>query len=129
MARDGRGGGRVKPLETFAGYTMLRLRGARSMTVGSEEDPITLGPTEWLLDVLFRPQMAIKQPTFRVDNSEVLELVGLEGKEKRDRYTYLEIVEARERLMELRDQYRAMAEQIERRRQGRSNKTHDEWTQ
>ena len=106
-------GGRIKPLETFAGYTMLRLRGARSMLVGKEDDPIKLKPTEWMLDVLFRPQVAIKQPTFRVDNSEVLELIGLEGKAKRDRYTYLEIVEARDKLMDLRDLYRAKAERDE----------------
>ena len=102
-------GGRVKPLETFASYSMLRMYGKRSMYVKGEEDGerITVHSMEWLLDAVFRPQLAIKMPTFRIDNSDVLALIGLEGKEKRDRYSYLELVEARDRLMELKELYLA----------------------
>jgi ABC-type transport system involved in cytochrome c biogenesis permease subunit len=95
-------GGRVKPLETFASYTMLKMRGDRRVRIERlEEEVVEVRPVAWLLDILFRPQMAIKTPSFRVDNSDVLKMIGVKGKEKRDRYSYVEIADARERLMEL----------------------------
>jgi len=81
-------GGRVKPLETRAGFLMLKLHGARKMKIKSGEEKISIGPTEWLLDVLFRPELAMKMPTFRVDDSDLLEDVGMDVKSRRDRYSY-----------------------------------------
>jgi ABC-type transport system involved in cytochrome c biogenesis permease subunit len=99
-------GGRVKPLATYAGFTMLGLHGARSMKIeipGKGE--ITLKPVPWMLDVLFRPRLAIQQPTFRVDNSAVLEAIGVKARGKRDRYSYADIEGGREKLHRLSQSY------------------------
>jgi|AntRauTorckE6833_2_1112554.scaffolds.fasta_scaffold04999_4 ABC-type transport system involved in cytochrome c biogenesis permease subunit len=99
-------GGRVKPFATFAGFRMLGLHGARSMKIegkGGEEFKLT--PTEWLMDSVFRPELAVNLPTFRIDNSKVLEAIGVDQKGRRDRYSYNEIVEGRDKLIELAKSY------------------------
>ncbi len=102
-------GGRIKPLLSYAGFTMLGLHGARSMKVedGSGKQ-ITIKPLAWLMDSLFRPQLAIHLPTFRVDNSAVIEGIGLKARGKRDRYSYEEIEAGREKLIELAKSYEAI---------------------
>ncbi|MBK1825907.1 cytochrome c biogenesis protein [Haloferula rosea] len=96
-------GGRIKPLTSYAGFTMLRLYGARSMAVrGSDEaDPIRIKPLAWMMDAFFRPQFSMQQPSFRVDNSEVLMAIGVEPGERRDRYSYQDLEDGRDRLFEL----------------------------
>jgi len=103
------GGGRIKPLSTFAGFTMLGLHGARKMEVrDSSGKTYELLPTAWLMDTLFRPQLAVKLPTFRIDNSNVLEAIGIKARGKRDRYCYTDIEPAREKLIELAKSYEAI---------------------
>jgi ABC-type transport system involved in cytochrome c biogenesis permease subunit len=105
-------GGRIKPLATYAGFTMLAIHGARSMPVaGNAGTPGTLTPTAWLLDILFRPQFAIHHPTFRVDNSAVLEAIGVKPRGKRDRYSYADLAPGLEKLVELAAAYDAPAPQ------------------
>lgn len=102
-------GGRIKPLSTFAGFTMLGLHGARSMKVeGTGGKTYKINPTAWLMDSLFRPQLAIKLPTFRIDNSAVLETIGVKSRGKRDRYSYSDIEPGREKLIELAKTYEAV---------------------
>jgi ABC-type transport system involved in cytochrome c biogenesis permease subunit len=102
-------GGRVKPLVTFAGFSMLTVHGARSMEIETEAGKkIKIKPTAWLLDALFRPQLAIQLPTFRVDNSAALEAVGIKTRSKRDRYSYAEIEPGRVKLIELAKSYEAI---------------------
>ncbi|MEC8941789.1 MAG: cytochrome c biogenesis protein CcsA, partial [Verrucomicrobiota bacterium] len=84
-------GGRVKPFETRAGFLMLKLHGARKMKIKSGEEKISIGPTEWLLDILFRPELAMKMPTFRLDDSDLLKEVGMDVKNRRDRYSYVDL--------------------------------------
>ncbi len=67
-------GGRVKPADTIARNALLMLRGKQSLPDGERR----LGPDEWLLDVLFRPEVADRQPLFVIDDPEVLGLLGLE---------------------------------------------------
>ena len=100
-------GGRIKPLTTYAGFTMLRLYGARSMEVKSTEDgdPVKLKPIAWMMDLLFRPEFAEQQPSFRIEDSAVVGAIGLEAREKRDRYSYEELKPGRERLYELARSY------------------------
>ena len=103
-------GGRIKPLSTYAGFTMLGLHGARSMKVegkGGEEHK--LKPTEWMMDTLFRPDLAVNLPTFRVDNSKVLEAIDVKEKGRRDRYSYIEIESGRDKLIELAKSYELIA--------------------
>ncbi len=112
-------GGRVKPFSTYAGFTMLRLYGARSMKIEAPnpdaskatEKPfvkVTLKPTDWMLDCLFRPTLAVDFPTFRIDNSAVVQAVGLEGGSKRDRYSYRDLEAARDKLMDLGKSFEAI---------------------
>lgn len=99
-------GGRIKPLSTFAGFTMLSLHGARSMKIVDDKgNTVKIKPTAWLLDTLFRPQLAIQLPTFRIDNSAVIEAIGIKTRGKRDRYSYEDIQPGREKLIELAQSY------------------------
>jgi len=94
-------GGRVKPFSTYASFTMLGVHGARSMKVKGDGDNVfKLTPTAWMLDSVLRPQFAMQHPTFRIDNSAVLEAVGLPTKGRRDRYSYSDIEAGREQLIE-----------------------------
>ncbi len=102
-------GGRVKPLHTFASFTLLRLNGKRSLTTPSGE---RLGPTEWLLDILVFPQTAIGYRQFLVQNDEVIAAIGLsvDERKKRDRYTFEELRPGVGRLFELARQYTLIEE-------------------
>ncbi|MDB4673191.1 cytochrome c biogenesis protein CcsA [Verrucomicrobiales bacterium] len=92
-------GGRIKPLDTHARFTMLALHGKRGMKLA---DGTKLTPTEWLLDCLFYPEIAKTYPTFIVDNADTITALGLERHEKRrDRYTYEELLPGRDKLQEL----------------------------
>jgi ABC-type transport system involved in cytochrome c biogenesis permease subunit len=99
-------GGRIKPFSTFASFKMLQLHGARSMKVeGKGGKEFKIKPTEWLMDTLFRPKLAVNLPTFRVDNSQVLEAISVKTKGRRDRYSYTEIEPGIAKLMELAQSY------------------------
>jgi ABC-type transport system involved in cytochrome c biogenesis permease subunit len=102
-------GGRVKPLSTFAGFTLLALNGRRE---AKREDGARLDPTEWLMSCVFFPDEAIHDPCFLVENAEVLDLAGLahEGKSRRDRYAYAELEPARTRIFQLARQYSQLEE-------------------
>ncbi len=103
-------GGRIKPLSTYAGFTMLGLHGARSMKVqGKGGETYKLKPTEWMMDTIFRPDLAVDLPTFRVDNSKVLEAIDVKQKGRRDRYSYNEIESGRDKLIELAKSYEPIA--------------------
>ncbi|MEP4076541.1 cytochrome c biogenesis protein [Haloferula sp.] len=96
-------GGRIKPLTTYAGFTMLRLNGERSLKLTAEEggEEIRLKPLAWLMDIYFRPQYALQMPSFRIEDSEILRAVGVEPGDRRDRYSYEELEPGRDRLFEL----------------------------
>lgn len=90
--------GRVKPLDTYAGIRLLRFNGKRS-TKNFEGDRI--GPTQWLADCLFRPELARHYKTFLLQDSDVAVAIGMPAERKRDRYSYAQIEPAREKLIEL----------------------------
>lgn len=73
-------GGRIKPLDSIARNSLLVIRSQQSFPY----DGRTVGADEWLLDVLFRPEVADKQPIFVINDPEVLGLIGL--KQTADRY-------------------------------------------
>jgi ABC-type transport system involved in cytochrome c biogenesis permease subunit len=72
-------GGRVKPVDSVARNSLLVLRGAQTF----RHEGRSVGPDEWLLDVMFRPEIADRQPIFQIDDPEVLGLMGLAQKERR----------------------------------------------
>jgi ABC-type transport system involved in cytochrome c biogenesis permease subunit len=100
-------GGRIKPLSTYAGFTLLRLNGKRTATTssGASEDPV-----EWLLDVLFFPEIAIHEPVFIVSDVDAVAAIGVatDGKRKRDRWTYAELQPGMPKLLSLAHDYDAI---------------------
>ena len=97
-------GGRVKPLDTVAQFAMLRINGKRSYIPlkedGTEaERSEKLSPVEWMLDCLFYPEIAKSYPIFIIDNADMVTTIGAERHEnQRDRYSYNELLPAREEL-------------------------------
>jgi ABC-type transport system involved in cytochrome c biogenesis permease subunit len=92
-------GGRIKPLDTYAQFRLLRFNAKRSFTTEAGEK---LTPTSWLLDCLFFPERARSYRTFLVRDQAVLEAVGLRvpGRQKSDRYSYDELLPAKDKLFE-----------------------------
>lgn len=95
--------GRIKPLDTLARYRLLRFAGKRTIGFQNPETKKKeyLSAMEWLLVTWFRPELSQTMPLFVVDNSAAITEIGVstEGKGKRDRYSYNEILPARQTLM------------------------------
>ncbi|HYG68151.1 MAG TPA: cytochrome C assembly protein, partial [Anaeromyxobacteraceae bacterium] len=73
-------GGRVKPIDSLARNALMMIRGKQSARVdrdGDGEPETSIGADEWLLDVMFRPELADHHPVFRVDDPDVLGLMGI----------------------------------------------------
>lgn len=66
--------GRVKPLDTYASFKLLKLRGRRSVK-NAEGDKLT--PMAWMLDCLFRPGIARQYKVFQINDPEVIQALGL----------------------------------------------------
>ena len=73
-------GGRVKPIDSVARNSLLVIRSQQSFRHGGR----TIGPDEWLLDLMFRPLVADAQPVFVINDPDVLGLIGL--RQTSDRY-------------------------------------------
>ncbi len=89
-------GGRVKPLDTYAAFKLLKFRGRRNCP---DLEGNRLTPVAWLMDCIFRPDRAERYKMFRVDNDEVIVALGLVPTKKRDYYAYADLLPAREKLM------------------------------
>jgi len=83
-------GGRIMPLDTWAGYTLQQLSHRKAC---KDAEDRSINAVEWALDVLFRPSLAATHRCFLVPDTDILDSVGLahESKKKRDRYTYVEL--------------------------------------
>lgn len=106
--------GRVKPLNTYASFLLLKLNGKRivresiyrdysgeiilvrdlladSRVIYKPESGKKIQPMEWFLTALFYPEQAMTQRIFLVENREILE--SFEGKNliPRDWYSYAEL--------------------------------------
>ncbi|MBL9187397.1 MAG: cytochrome c biogenesis protein CcsA [Opitutaceae bacterium] len=79
--------GRMKPLDTVARSALLQLQGRQSV---STPDGRKLLPTEWLLDVSFRPERADTYRTFEITHPELLALFNLkpEDGDGKKRFAY-----------------------------------------
>ena len=73
-------GGRVKPIDSVARNALLAIRGQQGFRSGGR----AIAADEWLLDAMFRPEVADAQPVFAIDDPEVLGLMGL--RQTSDRY-------------------------------------------
>ncbi len=88
--------GRIKPLHTWAGFTLLGANHRRSC---KDADGNKLTPLEWWLDAVFRPEHAKNHRCFLVSTTEVLDAIGLTEDvrerrkiKKRDRYSYNDLI-------------------------------------
>ncbi len=95
-------GGRIKPMDTYANYELLKFR-ARASCKNLEDEMIS--GLEWLLDTLFFPEKAKQYEVFLVENSEALDAVGMAYEKKRDRYSYNQLAPVIPALFELGRQY------------------------
>lgn len=66
-------GGRIKPIDSLARNALLMIRSKQTVRA----DGRTLSASEWLLDAMFRPQLADTYPIFVVDDPDVLGLMGM----------------------------------------------------
>ena len=91
--------GRLKPLDTYASFKLLKFNGKRTYNTVDDERLTSL---EWLLDCLFYPSIAEDYAHFSIDNSEIVTSIGaMAHSDLRDRYTYKELLPGRTRLFEL----------------------------
>ncbi len=67
-------GGRVKPIDSVARNTLLMIRGQQTLPYQGR----TVEATEWLLDVMFRPEIADRENAFRIDDPDVLGMMGMQ---------------------------------------------------
>ncbi|HWA85052.1 MAG TPA: cytochrome c biogenesis protein CcsA, partial [Opitutus sp.] len=79
--------GRIKPFDTVARTSLLELQNRQPVSTPEKEDPFVQNPTEWLLDVFFRPEKANTYPTFAIDNPDVLHLIGKSDDDLKIHYT------------------------------------------
>jgi len=68
--------GRIKPIDTEARSSLLRLQGRQRVSSPVLSGNLVGSPTEWMLDVIFRPEKADTYPTFAIDNPDLLALLG-----------------------------------------------------
>lgn len=105
--------GRVKPMGTFLGFRMLAANGKRKYTIpegtGLPTDGERLDPVRWALDVFLFPEQARHYEVFLVNDSAVLEQVGLSfsGRKRRDRYSYAQLEPGRDELERIADAARS----------------------
>ena len=81
-------GGRVKPLDSLARNSLLVIHGSQ----GFRHEGRSIGPDEWILDLLFRPQVADAQRIFIINDTEVQSLIDDKGKKLgRDNYSFADL--------------------------------------
>ncbi len=102
--------GRIKPMSTVGHFSLLAISGRTSLKFEADGEKHKISATEWLMDVLFRPEVAKQQPVFLVDDSAAITAIGISvtrkgegegGKKKRDRFSYQELLPGRSKLAEL----------------------------
>ena len=78
----------MKPFSSLARFELIEFLGSKKVKIEVGEKKVKIGPTEWLLDCLFRPELAHQLPVFRVDDTYLLKGIGIEGKERRARLSF-----------------------------------------
>ncbi|WOO43460.1 cytochrome c biogenesis protein [Rubellicoccus peritrichatus] len=88
-------GGRVMPLDSVAINTLKIISQKSAVRTDDRKIPAI----EWLLMVAFSPQKADKLPVFRIDNAEVLGMLGIK-QEKEKYFSYNMLLEQRDAIGE-----------------------------
>jgi ABC-type transport system involved in cytochrome c biogenesis permease subunit len=100
-------GGRIKPLDTFAGFQLLGINGKRTLKTPENQ---SLTPMEWLLDCLFFPERAKTYKSFLIENADVLSMIGVTTEEERARYSYNDLASVRMTLFSQASQFSQIAD-------------------
>jgi len=89
--------GRTKPLDSVARNTLLLLQGRQRIVTPADT---TLTPNQWLLDVLFRPELADTYQHFEIVHPGALDVFGLtpEQGQGNKRFSYTQLVPKLEEL-------------------------------
>ncbi|MFT4514203.1 MAG: ABC-type transport system involved in cytochrome c biogenesis permease subunit [Planctomycetota bacterium] len=86
--------GREKPLSVLAAIRLYKIHGRRDVKFAltdsnGEEKKIKLTPIEWLLDVWCYPEQAGHYPLFRIENSAVMDALGLANEGQKPDFVYI----------------------------------------
>ena len=121
-------GGRNKPLHTFARFTLMQFSHGSTKVKFSTKDgkKHSIGAPEWLMDVLFRGDVAKKLPCFLVEDSDAVVQIGVSPKAKRDRYSYAELLPGRANLAEKTAKYGEKKKKFDENRKSNPAPTLDE---
>ena len=65
--------GRIKPLGTVARNSLLIISGRQSLSVNATKQ---IDADTWIMEVLFRPEIAHEMLVFRIDNDQLLSMMG-----------------------------------------------------
>jgi hypothetical protein len=76
--------GRVKPLDTVARSALLQLQARQEVRIINIKHPVVGSPTEWLLDVMYRPDKADTYQTFVVEHLEQADVMAVIGRTPED---------------------------------------------
>lgn len=106
--------GRLKPMQTVARYKLMRINNSKRLRFEVGGEKIKVSAAEWLMDCLFRPELAKKMPIFKVNNPDVIEAIGVEPHSSpRERYSYEEISSAPDAMKRLSERTGELGEMME----------------
>lgn len=71
-------GGRFQPFDSVARNSLLQIHTKQTL----EESNLTMSASEWLIEVMMKPEQADTRRVFRIDNGEVLAMLHLPDKQK-----------------------------------------------
>ncbi|MBI1320247.1 MAG: hypothetical protein GC168_15075 [Candidatus Hydrogenedens sp.] len=89
-------GGRIKPLATFARFSLLQLSGRTTLAL---DDGTRLDAMAWLLEVLLHTDTARKREVFLIENPELMESLSLPHDRPRQRFSYATLRTSRSTLI------------------------------
>lgn len=101
-------GGRIKPLDTYARFTLLSFSGR---TVLRTEEGEALSALDWLLECLLDAATAKGRPVFLIENPEVMESLSLAHDKPRDRFSYEVLAPSRSIALSLARQYAGLPDE------------------
>lgn len=98
--------GHVTPIESLAQFTLLEFLGDSAVSfITGDGKQHNIRASAWLLDALFRGELAKNLPVFRIDTPEVALRIGVPFDEKSSRYSYNDLYTARDMFAKLVAQY------------------------
>jgi ABC-type transport system involved in cytochrome c biogenesis permease subunit len=74
--------GRFQPFDSVARNSLLQIRAKQTVYEKTGGRAQTLSATDWLLEVMMKPEQADDRIVFRIDNNEVTELLKLPDNQK-----------------------------------------------